>query len=226
MSFNKRLWFLCLDNINYMKDKTKTRKLGTTTKTCKKCNNKFKTKHNADVYCCECRKLKCEVCLKIYYNSRAIKRNSKYCSKKCFQLSMVGRKQTEKSNKKRSISLKLAYKEGRAKVVITDEIKKKMSISRKGQFLGNKHPMWKGGITKHSAGYIMRYCFGHPRSYKNRVYEHILVMEKKIGRYLKPKEVVHHINKIRDDNREENLMLFDNNSNHLKYHRDKINKII
>lgn len=29
------------------------------------------------------------------------------------------------------------------------------------------------------------------------VYEHIIVAERKIGRLLKPKEVVHHINKIR-----------------------------
>jgi len=39
-------------------------------------------------------------------------------------------------------------------------------------------------------------------------------MEEKIGRYLKPVEVVHHINEIRDDNRIENLQMFANDLEH------------
>jgi hypothetical protein len=40
------------------------------------------------------------------------------------------------------------------------------------------------------------------------VFEHILVMEERIGRHLLPSETVHHINGVRDDNRPENLELW------------------
>lgn len=48
----------------------------------------------------------------------------------------------------------------------------------------------------------------HPKSNKDGyIMEHDLVMECIIGRHLKDDEVVHHKNKIRNDNRKENLEL-------------------
>jgi hypothetical protein len=51
------------------------------------------------------------------------------------------------------------------------------------------------------------------------VYEHRLVMEKHLGRYLKPEEVVHHIDGNPGNNVLDNLMLFPNDGEHSAHHR-------
>src|SRR5207247_2734782 len=67
---------------------------------------------------------------------------------------------------------------------------------------------WKGGRTKHHAGYLMVRMPDHPRA-KTQAYdfEHILVMEAKLGRMLFADASVHHKNGTRDNNRPENLDL-------------------
>jgi len=68
---------------------------------------------------------------------------------------------------------------------------------------------WKGGRTRHKAGYMMARVSDHPRAGKSPyVFEHILVVERLLGRHLAAGESVHHRNGVRDDNRPENLELW------------------
>lgn len=78
-------------------------------------------------------------------------------------------------------------------------------------------------------GYLYIYKPEHPNAMKRGyVAEHRLVLESKIGRYLKRDEVVHHINENKQDNRPENLQVM-SSSEHTKLHvelkrRDKNGK--
>lgn len=94
-----------------------------------------------------------------------------------------------------------------------------IKTKRTGPRNGAGHPEWKGGRLKTKQGYIKIYCPGHPYATKPRkkyVFEHRLVMEKHIGRYVLPGEVVHHKNGIKNDNRIENLELYSCNAEHLR----------
>lgn len=66
---------------------------------------------------------------------------------------------------------------------------------------------WKGGKHKSQKGYIL---VKTPEWTKNNGYkfEHVLVMEEKLGRLLLPGENVHHKNGVREDNCIENLELW------------------
>ncbi len=80
---------------------------------------------------------------------------------------------------------------------------------------GQCNPRWNGGKRKRSDGYMYIWKPDHPRAAKNYVMEHILVAEKALGKLLPDKVEIHHINEIRYENFNKNLVLCEN----LAYHK-------
>ena len=102
---------------------------------------------------------------------------------------------------------------------------KKLSNFQKGNLLGKNNPAWKGGRTINNFGYVLIHKSNHPsRSSDDYVLEHHIIMEQKLGRYLKDDEIVHHINGNKSDNRIENLILTTPKEHHKKYHLETIKK--
>lgn len=115
--------------------------------------------------------------------------------------------------------------------ITSNTTRRKISKKLRGQVPWNKDKKlphlsgknaghWKGGRRKTSNGYIIVLKPKHPfPNYPDGcVYEHRLVIEKQIGRYLHRWEVSHHIAK-RDDNRPKKLMAFNNHSAHKRFER-------
>lgn len=91
--------------------------------------------------------------------------------------------------------------------------RQKMADSHRGE----KHYLWKGRIYDKD-GYVLLNKPDHRDANPNGyIREHRYVMEKCLGRMLDKKEVVHHINGIKDDNRIENLQLFSASNEHMKH---------
>lgn len=98
-----------------------------------------------------------------------------------------------------------------------------IQTNKVGPGCGEKHAGWKGGRVVDKNGYILLYCPDHPNVWKMGrkkspyILEHRLIMERHLGRLLERNEVVHHINGVNDDNRIENLQLFQSNSEHMRH---------
>lgn len=90
-----------------------------------------------------------------------------------------------------------------------------------GRFCSHKCEKANSNFRFMKNGYWCVKAPDHPKSYdKGYYYEHILVAENKIGRYLRKGEVVHHIDGDRLNNNPENLEVT-TKSNHSKHHCPK-----
>jgi hypothetical protein len=86
-----------------------------------------------------------------------------------------------------------------------------------------KNYFWKGGRNIDSDGYVLIKKSGHPYATKaGYVREHRLVMERELGRYLEPHEIVHHRKTAeKSNNHPDNLLLYaDNHEHFLHEHAD------
>jgi hypothetical protein len=86
---------------------------------------------------------------------------------------------------------------------------------------GKNNPRWNGGRKTHGHGYILVASPDHPyRDKQGYVREHRLVVESRVGRYLRPEEDVHHLDNNKKNNAIDNLELFPDRASHLrKYHQ-------
>jgi hypothetical protein len=103
---------------------------------------------------------------------------------------------------------------GRGKAKTPEHIEK-MSAGMRRAWATKRHRYPLGSKRKDTHGYVVvKVLVGEGRWDK----EHVLIVERQIGRRLVAGEQVHHINGIRDDNRPENLHLCPNGSIHARAH--------
>ena len=90
----------------------------------------------------------------------------------------------------------------------------------KGQFKrGSRNPRWNEGRTINGRGYALIFMPDHSRANsKGYVYEHILVLEKSLGRLLRRTETAHHLDGNKLNNSINNLVLFATMGMHTKFH--------
>lgn len=102
---------------------------------------------------------------------------------------------------------------------------------------GEDNPAWKGGRRYDENGYIQIRMQNHPFAKDGYMYEHRLIVEARTRKYdpsnpslvefegrkyLGPVCIVHHIDEVKDNNNEENLMLLPNQAAHAFIHKSPL----
>ena len=127
----------------------------------------------------------------------------KFCSKKCTET-------------RKLISCEICGKERYADKRALDHGHGRFcskSCARKSEF-GESHAQWRGGRYYSGHGYVLR------NVNRSVIFEHRYFVEQFLERPLTIDETIHHINEIKDDNRLENLYLFETSGAHSQYHWD------
>ncbi|KKM15347.1 hypothetical protein LCGC14_1697000 [marine sediment metagenome] len=90
-----------------------------------------------------------------------------------------------------------------------------------GARAGENNPNWKGGEIVLSHGYRKVRCEGHPRATAlgHYVYEHILIAESALRKYLPVGAEVHHVDVDPGNNLGRNLVVCQDHAYHMGLHR-------
>lgn len=171
--------------------------------------------------------IKCDNCGKEHYKPGAkIKRsNNLFCSKKCFDVYRLNRVVVVCQNCGKKINRVPSHANRGGKYIVCGreclsklwEGKNHSGFFKVGNRL-DKCINFKDG-KQECNGYIAVLRPDHPHcNSRGYVYEHRLVMESSVGRYLTKEEVVHHIDFNKQNNNINNLMLFKNDKEHRQYH--------
>lgn len=118
-----------------------------------------------------------------------------------------------------------AKRHGLSNETKSESIKKALAKKYPGGRRGELASNWRGGRMRTNAGYIMVNAPDHPYARNGRVFEHRLVMEHYLGRYLEPDEIVHHKDGNKQNNTIENLELI-HNGEHISAHFHASHEVI
>lgn len=101
------------------------------------------------------------------------------------------------------------YKEGESKRFISGH-----------NFLNVRPHNYSGGTAKDGGGYVQLLIRSHPHAKKSGyVLEHIVIASKALGKKLPIKSQIHHVNGVKDDNRNINLFICQDLAYHKLLHR-------
>jgi hypothetical protein len=180
-------------------------------KICIGCGKVFQNRNKIQKYCsmsCRTKSTKvivtCAQCKKVFEDQRSA--HTKYCSISC---ALTARNLTDANP-----SFHRDITGANNPMYGSDQKGNKNGMFGK---TGENCSRWKGGKKIRKDGYILNYVpGGHPHAIDGfYVLQHRLVMEKFIGRYLTPAEVVHHIDGNPSNNAIENLRLYNSQSEHI-----------
>lgn len=202
------------------------------TKVCPSCGNTFETYPSINAKTCsrECRaaqmrvhpnkprkgdSIPCDSCGTVFYRQpSAVKADRRYCSVECGRKGIVKPRPLVTC---KGCGKKYQREIGKSlRAYCSAECYSGRRILRPLDRMHNGRP-----ARLDNYGYVLIWEPGHPnKTHKGWQYEHRIIGETILGRYLETHEHVHHINGIKDDNRVENLQVLTHSEHSAITHRE------